>query len=594
MTPTRRPLRPIVPAALALAALSACGGGGGGGPANAAPSLIAASFLGAGATPVAGDTLLLAFSEAIALSGRTFGDEDVTLSVGATLGAVATAPTQVAANAIAIVLGSGVALTPGGTTITLRTNGNDAVRDANGQLGVAGTPVPIGTSDGFAPSVTRLTIANVDVELNGTGSAGGVLQVPTNGWTIDLAYTDNGTIATARTRIIASVTVSTSAGNLPPDTDLRPFLTQVAASNTSASYRVPANVTFPDGAFTLQAVVIDDSGRATAPTAFAARVLAFNTQRRPFETNANPSQVWVLDFSRDIESFTTTPITNGVTVDVVAGANGRSDLEDLLRILGLQSATPIPNVQNGADSNAVVLSRFQQALLAELTALYAGANIVFTLTQPGGSFGNASSVPYASLGFSRIAVAGSSDLAGVLGIAIFDINNTTQDDNADPDFGGTRLGIFLHTIVNSGLGPPTLSTFRQTFNQFVPSLGGQPIGNTAGDGNRLTGVTTDARATAIDVAIADFARFAAVVTAHECGHSMGLVQNGAMPLGLYGNDSTNFPGSSDGHIRNTSLFPGGATNVMSPSLSYSSAINPASAFNSLNLAYLREQVTYGN
>ena len=75
---------------------------------------------------------------------------------------------------------------------------------------------------------------------------------------------------------------------------------------------------------------------------------------------------------------------------------------------------------------------------------------------------------------------------------------------------------------------------------------------------------------------------------------MGLVQDNAMPTGLYGNDTTNFPGSSEGHIRNSSLFPSGSTNVMSPSLSYSSTLNTNTAFNSLNLAYLREQVFYGN
>jgi hypothetical protein len=110
----------------------------------------------------------------------------------------------------------------------------------------------------------------------------------------------------------------------------------------------------------------------------------------------------------------------------------------------------------------------------------------------------------------------------------------------------------------------------------------------------LGNLPADPRSTQIDTALADLARFTAVVTAHECGHSVGLVQNGAMPDGLYGGDTVNFPGSSDGHIRTAALFPSGAINVMSPALSYSLAINPATAFNSLNKAYLREQVFYGN
>ena len=105
---------------------------------------------------------------------------------------------------------------------------------------------------------------------------------------------------------------------------------------------------------------------------------------------------------------------------------------------------------------------------------------------------------------------------------------------------------------------------------------------------------SDDRADLMDIAIADLARFAAVVIAHECGHSMGLVVNGPMPTGLYGNDSVNFPGSSNGHISTQALFPGNGTNVMSPGLFYESALHPSTAFNSLNLAYLREQVFYGN
>jgi hypothetical protein len=315
---------------------------------------------------------------------------------------------------------------------------------------------------------------------------------------------------------------------------------------------------------------------------------------RPFETGTNSSQVWFLDFARDVESYTTSTINGGVSVDVVTTANGRSDFEDLLRIVGLNSSTPIANTQGGQDSNVVVQNRFKTTLLQQLGTLYTGANIQFTLTRPSGSFGSNSSVSYASIGYSQISIAGASTSAGVLGVAIFDPNNDTQNDNTRTDFQGTRLGIFLHTIVDSGLGPPSSSLFRITFGPFTPALGGTPIGNDPQDDERLNSTVTDGRADEIFAAIDDLARFCAVITAHECGHSMGLVQNGAMPLGLYGNDTTNFPGSSDGHIRTAALFPAGASNVMSPTLSYSIALNPATTFNSLNLAYLREQVFNGN
>lgn len=577
-----------------LLALGACGGGGGGAAPNLAPTIVAAAFAGAGATPAAGDTLLLFFSEDVALvAGKLLTDGDVTISAGGSLGDVAAAPAAQTARSLAITLGSGVSFAPGSSTIAL-TAGNDAVTDGAGKLGDGGGPVVIGTSDGAAPTLSNLTIAAIDDELNGTGPAGGTLQVPVNGFSIDVAFSDNGAVDSARTQLVASVAVATSAGSQPAGTDLRPFLTAGAANATTASWTVPSGVSFPAGAVTLTAVVVDTSGLASSPVSFAATVRPFSDALRPFETTVNPQQVWYLDFSRDVESFTTSALVSGVSVDVTAGANGRGDCEDILFVLGLQHGTPIPNVAGGQDSNAVALGSWKTALLADLAALYAGANVTFTLTQPGGSFNGNSSVAYGALGHSQIAVAGSSSSAGVLGVAIFDPSNATQNDDTQLDFQGIRLGIFLHTIADSGMGPPGSSTFRQTFDPLAPSLGGTPIGADAQDGLRLLDTLNDARATVIDTALGDFARFCAVVIAHECGHSMGLVENGAMPVGLYGNDTTNFPGSSDGHIRTTSLFPVGATNVMSPSLSYGTATHAATAFNSLNLAYLREQVFYGN
>ncbi|MBL8728299.1 MAG: hypothetical protein JNM25_07715 [Planctomycetes bacterium] len=577
-----------------LALLAACSGGGGGGAPNVPPTIVTAAFVGGGGSPVAGDTLLLFFSEDIStVSGALLTDADVALSGSATLGSVTAAPSQTGARSVSVTLGAGVTFTPGATTIALAA-GNDVVRDTAGALGNGGAPTVIGSSDGAAPVLGAVTIAAIDAALNGTGPAGGTLQVPPNGWTLDLAFTDNGPMDAARTQITASVAVGTASGSQPAGSNLLPFLTPVTTGNTAASYRVPATTTFPNGPVTLTCTVVDASGLASNQLSFAATVRTFSNELRPFETNVNSQQVWYLDFSRDVESFTTSSITNGVSVDVVAGANGRSDFDDLLLVLGLNNASPIANVDNGMDSNQVVAARFRQQMLTTLAALFGGTNVVFTTTQPAGSFGGNSSVPYDQLGFSQISIAGSSSTTGVLGIAIFDPSNATQNDDTRTDFQGERLGVFLHTIADAGMGPPASSAFRMTFGPLAPSLGGVPIGNDAFDGQRLLGTTNDARATILLAAIDDLARFTAVVAAHESGHSMGLVRNGAMPNGLYGNDSTNFPGSTDGHIRTPLLFPAGATNVMSPALSYSSATNAATAFNRLNLAYLREQVFYGN
>ena len=115
------------------------------------------------------------------------------------------------------------------------------------------------------------------------------------------------------------------------------------------------------------------------------------------------------------------------------------------------------------------------------------------------------------------------------------------------------------------------------------------IGDDAQDAARLAGTLSDARATTISNAIRRFGQMIAFITAHECGHSLGLVADGKMPDGLYGGDEESFPGSTSAHISLGALFPG-AMNIMNPTLSFDDAIAAGSGFNLLNLAYLRERV----
>lgn len=581
-----------------VALLGGCSGSGGGGSPDASPVIVTAAFVGDGTDPVVGDTLVLGFSTTIVLaSDALFTDEDVTLSGDATLGQITVAPIALSNTTISITLGDGVSFTSNTTTIAL-SDLNDAIGGTNTAPAGGGTPITIGTSDGVNPTINNVTIAAIDNEMNGTGPAGGILQVPPNGWTIDLAYSDNGAIAVTQTVITANVAVSTSAGSQPPGTNLRPFLSTVTATNSAARYQVPTDVTFPQTPVELSCIIGDASGLLSNPSTFPITVRAFTNSLRPFETTANASQVWFLDFSRDQESYTTSSSLGTAQVDITMGANQVSDFDDLMLVVGLNTTLPISSVQPGLNSNEVVLARIKSQIINDLAGYYTGAPVTFTLTEPAGSFNGNSSVSYASLGFSKIAITGSSSTTGVLGLAIFDPSNTTQNDNTQLNFpppnGTQRLGVFMHTIVDSGIGQNVASLFRLTYDAFTPVTGGTPIGDDPQDGDRLNGIITDTRATSIDTAITMMARFAATVTAHECGHSVGLVVNGAMPLGLYGNDNDNFPGSSSGHIRNTNLFPPGSTNLMSPALNFSLATSPSTTFNTLNMAYLREQVFYGN
>lgn len=593
---------PTAAMVLLAAWAAACGGGGGGSGDSLPPRLIGAAFAGAGGSPTAGDTLLLSFSENVsATAGLGVGDADLALSAGGTLGGATTVQDQPTARSVRLLLGSGVVFTPGATTIDF-TATNDAITDAAGNLGAASTAVTIATSDGAAPTIGNLTIADVDGILNGTGPASGTLQAPQNGWTIDLTYADSGSptalgVDPARTQVQASVAAVAATGIQPAGTNLLPLLTPVTSNSTTGSYLVPSTMTFGQGPVTLTATVLDAGGLQSAPATFSFTVRAWNDSLRPFETTTNSQQVWFLDTARDIESFTTSAIAGGASVDSVAVANGRSDYLDILYVLGLQSTAPIANVSGSLDSNQVTLQRLQAAILQDLATYYSATKVTFTFTQPSGSFGSNSSVGYASLGYSQICLAGSDDSSSlnILGVAQLDPNNQRQNNDCLLEStSSSRLGVFLHTMADSGLGPPSVSTFRLSFNAIAAAVGGTPVGEVTGDGSRLLGTTTDTRSGRIDNAIAGLARFIAVVVAHECGHSMGLVVNGPMPTGLYGGDATNFPGSSDGHIRTQSLFGSGGTNIMSPQLSYELSIDPNTAFNSLNLAYLREQVFYGN
>lgn len=595
---TRRwPSRPGLGLVLALVLLSACSsGGGGGGLVNVAPTLVSAVYIGASSTPASGDRLQLVLSEDVTLVGANLLDEgDVTLSAG-TLGTVVAAPVLVSPRVVEVQLGVGVSFTPGATTIDFST-GNDVVRDMSGILVGPSTPKVIADGDPDDPTVDSLTFNGVVGLLNGSGPAGGTLQVPPNGFTIDITHSDTtSSVNPARTLVAVDVQTTANGAPRPSGQNLLPDLTVLSATASAASYLVPSQLVMPNQSIVMTVQVTDTTGRVSAPATFAFKVYPFLDSVRPFETSVNASQLWYLDYSRDVESYTVNLGSLSTPVQVNSSANSAPDFLDLLGTVGLQHGNPIANVSGSKDSNEVVFDLLRAEVLSQLATFFPGINISFTDVSPGTFPSSSGFVSYNSGSFSQICIAGSFDTAGnsgVLGLALYDPNNANQENDCLTDFGGSRLGVFLHTLVNSGFLESSVSVFRQTYDPFTPTRGGTPIGADSMDGQRLTDTLNDARASSIDLSIRRLARFAAVVAAHEMGHSMGLVQDNPMPSGLYGNDPANFPGSNAGHIvMPVSIFSGGAMNIMTPAVSFTGSLVPTTRFNTLNLAYLMELVLY--
>src|SRR5690606_1578068 len=140
-----------------------------------------------------------------------------------------------------------------------------------------------------------MTLSGVDTLLNGTGAAGGTLQVMNNGFQVNLAHTDgSSSIEPGLTSLTSSVNVLVAGVTVAAHNELLPYLVATVAA-TTAGYTVPPNVSFPQGAVTLTAHVADVSGRVSAARTFAFLVRTRTNAIQLFETNAHPRQLWYLD-----------------------------------------------------------------------------------------------------------------------------------------------------------------------------------------------------------------------------------------------------------------------------------------------------------
>ncbi len=582
------------------------------------PVLEVAYFTGTG-LPDADEELFLLFSEEVVLKqGRTFSSEDVEFwDGGDTIGS--SSPIGIGLSdpyTVRVTLGTSPYFVPASSRINIP-DVNDVITDLAGNMPYL--PPGAGQSDyvlviyndEIPPVVDQISINEIPDCLNGKGPAGGKLLVARKGFEITLKYHDPGSgsgVDTDEIVIRNSNAVKYKGKNVAANTNLMPYLNTLEQTESNARFKVPGKLVFPEGSNRLKGKVSDMLGNVSSMNTLDFDAIVPSDDQRPFETTDNPSQIWNLIFTRDLYTIGISG-SAWITVTAVATSNGIADFKEDLILYGLRSESPIVVPGTGGNSNQFMYSQVVDAVKSELADTIFGnsVNIVFTEQNQGALPNGAPQINYKNFTHSQIAIGGDSDV-GALGCAFIDRGNMHQDNDvlykgSHPYNPGTNLGIFTTTIFEVEVNGSPFGLFRTTFDNFIPGRG-EPVGEGADDQDILMDIAGTGppvsgaaalRRDAILLAVQRLARYIAVVSAHEMGHSMGLSVDGAMPNGLYGGDPANFPGSTENHLDLTSipgLFSYPSVNIMVPGTNFYITNSAGTRFNMLNLAYLKEKVFY--
>jgi hypothetical protein len=285
-------------------------------------------------------------------------------------------------------------------------------------------------------------------------------------------------------------------------------------------------------------------------------------------------------------------------VTTTAASNGIADIEEALRLCGLNTAnmtTAAAATVNGSSTgtNAIVLRLFEDRVRATLRARYGvaedgthgadAANIEFLLAGEQGSLSSLPSLSSTSSSntgkaFSEMEIGGdtgpNASATGsytTIGFANYDLRNLTHEANLNDGLAaGNNTGIFALNIFKSVMNASvTGSTWgARVTGRFLNAKGGTAVGEGALDDDVLAGgydrtssagTNTQAMKDRYDQ-IMDAIEAAALsvsgVTAHEIGHSVGLVADGGPKTGAFGNapytntfcESTAASPNTSGHL----------------------------------------------
>ena len=454
----------------------------------------------------------------------------------------------------------------------------------------------------LAPSIASLSIDGIAPEMNGSTTFTNLndveelfhLLTPSSGFRLTVEASREWSPAPVdfESLDIASTSPFGRPGGIQRGASLRESAMDLSgffaidSDARTASWVVPAELRAPSGEVTVTATVADSLGNRSEPSALTFRVSPRSDPPAPLEVEDH----WVLEFDRDHFTITATTDPGGsVLVDVQEKPDGLADYEQDLAILGLAR----PEAHAGSEES--VLSDIVVAWTKETVRGYVyrhfgrepdgsaqgdAANIRFHLTEPGGRV-------------SRMSIGGDDPVPGyTIGRAEFDSRNSRRNDNTS-----SELGIFTTNIVEYHINASYL--FRSRFEAFTPGRG-TPIGTDPidriilGDGfdrsSPASSLEANRRYDRLVDAVDAWSRMVALVTAHEIGHSLGLVANGPPPGGLFGGERN---AVFAGPYTNAFHLDTVGGNIMSAALSFYNALldgEEAPRFNALHWAYLLGRV----
>ena len=477
--------------------------------------------------------------------------------------------------------------------------------------------------DVFVPFSLGITVNKVPAAQNGSApytaldgtSKSFGLVVPTHGFTIDVTWAGSNADPSSL-KIRADRQLGSGSAALAAGADLSSRFTR--AKGGLSSWKLPASLALAPGKVTFTAT-LDDRGkqRSSAITVTAAtRTFLLD----PFRLE----DTWVLVFSRDVAAISGSLDSKGVwKVSCSVGKNGVVDLQEDLGLLGLSTTKMLPacaRLQNRGvtGTNAIMRAWLEQLILAATRKAY--------LLNADGSRGvdsvrmrilheedplapALSGYSYQKLqggetskNFSAISVGGGDLSKPFLGRSrTVDLRNLQNEDNLSPSYGvlSTNALTYLINMVNKDLSIKML--LRQLLGTLTPELGegGKRVGEDPLDAVILAKGFDPAKASPaaaaryqkVTFAVELLGRLLGALTAHEMGHSLGLVPGGAPPQGLFGGETKaafTGPRTTAGHIDTPgfNLMEAGPSSAPGVPLNIMSYLTDP-RFNELNTAYLQ-------